>query len=380
MNILFVGCSSCWHTAEWINFFAEEHSVILFSDKKVNLPKQSHDQRISVIESSGLLGWLSNFFRINSSKFRHLNKFISLYFFRYKIMKILKEYNIDVIHAHSLYYGYLSSFQNKIPLVFTPMGSDIIIAAQKIKYYRKMAQRAFKFSTVITGDSKLLQKKGYEIGASISNNYIIQNGVDSTKFYPFSTQIKHNLGLQSDDLLLFSPRALDPNYNIDVIIDALALLKDRVDNFKCIFAYAFGGEYFKSLVVKTESLGLTKNIHWLGFTKYQDMPLYYNAADIVISIPTSDSSPKSVYESMFCSSSVIVSDIDWVYEILDAEDCVVKINHRDPKSLASSITNLYLDKEKRSHLERKSLRVAKKHFDYKDNMLKMSNIIEMKCL
>ena len=56
---------------------------------------------------------------------------------------------------------------------------------------------------------------------------------------------------------------------------------------------------------------------------------FYNASDILFSLPSSDSSPNCVFEALFCNKLVIVSDFDWVYERLDYEDCVQKVNHKN---------------------------------------------------
>ena len=80
-----------------------------------------------------------------------------------------------------------------------------------------------------------------------------------------------------------------------------------------MFTYAFGNEYFDKLKISKE-LNLEKNVIWLGFKNYNEMAELYNASDIVISIPNSDSSPKSVYEAMFCKKPVIVSDLEWSNE------------------------------------------------------------------
>ena len=45
-----------------------------------------------------------------------------------------------------------------------------------------MASRAFKKADVVTGDSVLLQQKGFKVGAREESNYVIQNGVDTSIF------------------------------------------------------------------------------------------------------------------------------------------------------------------------------------------------------
>ena len=114
-----------------------------------------------------------------------MNKFISVRNFASEIDQIIKTYNIEIIHAHSLYFGFLNYFINSsIPKVFTPMGSDVIIHAQKNIIYRYMAKKAFLASDIITNDSIVLQNKGYLLGGRKKENYIIKNGVDINIFYP----------------------------------------------------------------------------------------------------------------------------------------------------------------------------------------------------
>ena len=81
-----------------------------------------------------------------------------------------------------------------------------------------MAKQTFSQIDIITGDSKLIQSQGYKLGAKENSNFIIQNGVDTKVFYPKNTNIKIKLGIKKDETLLFSPRAITPNYNIDTII------------------------------------------------------------------------------------------------------------------------------------------------------------------
>jgi len=184
MNILYIASSSDWHIDLWTQHFTTNNNVYLFSDKEDYLNNQKYEN-VKIIESNGLFGWGLNLIKCQSHLLFQLNKLFSVRMYGKDIDKLIKKYNIDIVHAHSLYYGYVSSFvKSKIPIVFTPMGSDIILYAQTNFLYKHMAKQAFQKSFVITGDSLLIQKKGINVGARTERNYVIQNGVDSTLFYP----------------------------------------------------------------------------------------------------------------------------------------------------------------------------------------------------
>jgi len=375
MKILYLASSSDWHVDLWTQYFTKHHSVYLFSDKE-NYNKDQQFKAVSVTHSAGLLGGVLNFFKFTSKKFYQINKLISARYYAFKIDTLIKSEKIDVVHAHSLYYGYVASFlKSQVPVIFTPMGSDIIIHAQQNVIYKYLAQRAFYHAVAVTNDSLIQQKKGYKVGAKAEKNYIIQNGVDSSIFYPQDNTIKQDFHVGVDEFLIFSPRAITPLYNIDIIIESLFKLKKSNHKFKCMFAFAFGGEYYSELKQKIITLGLEDYVIWLNYIKYEDMQLYYNASDLVISVPSSDSSPKSVYEAMFCGKPVIVSDLEWSHELLDELECVCRVDVRNSDQLFDSITRIMYDPVFSGKISKNSLLLAHKFFDYEVNMKEMDRIM-----
>lgn len=375
MKILYLSSSSDWHIDLWTQYFAKKHSVCLFSDKENYLKDQTFEG-VEINHSVGLLGSILNIFRIKSHKLFQINKFISARYYAFKIDALIKSKNIEVVHAHNLYYGYVASFlKAKIPVIFTPMGSDIIIHAQDNPIYKHMAHRAFRKADVVTSDSLLLQDRGYQVGAKPERNYIIQNGVDSSIFYPKDNSLKKEFHVGEDEFLFFSPRAITPLYNIDVILDSLHILKEANLKFKCMFSFAFGGQYYLQLKRKVTTLGLDDYVIWLGYIEYKDMPLYYNASDLVISVPSSDSSPKSVYEAMFCGKPIIISDLGWSHELLSELECVCRVEVKNSDQLSSSVMRLISDTNFSEKIAKNSLQIAHKYFDYEVNMEKMEKIM-----
>ena len=142
-----------------------------------------------------------------------------------------------------------------------------------------------------------------------------------------------------------------------------------------MFSYAFGGEYYSKLKEKVTKLGLENNVIWLGHIKYEDMQLYYNACDLVISVPSSDSSPKSVYEAMFCGKPVIISDLEWSHELLYELDCVCRVDVGNADQLSETIIKIISDPSFSDKIIKNSLHLAHENFDYVANMVKMEKIM-----
>ncbi len=375
MKILYIGSSSDFHIDLWVQYFTKNHKVFLFSEKE-NYLRNKKFKDVEIIYSEGVIGRILNFFKSKSHKLFQLNKLISTLIYARKIDKIIRENDIDIIHAHNLYQGFICSFiKSKVPIVFTPMGSDIIIHAQQNFLYKFMAKNAFKRADIVTGDSLLIQKRGLLVGANKNKNYIIQNGVDSKKFFPKISNIRKSLNIEEDDFLIFSPRGLDDIYNIRKIIEVVALLNQQGIKVKCMISYGFGENNLSLLKKCAADLNIEDLIVWIGSLEYDDMPDYYNSADVIVSIPDSDSSPKTVYEAMFCKKPVVVSDLDWVNEILGDKNCVIKVDHKSNESIKDSIIRLYEGYNYRERISKNALNVSKRFFDYYENMKKMESLM-----
>lgn len=378
MKILYLASASDWHVDLWTSYFIDSHDVFLFSDKEAYLLDEGY-QGVTVVQSEGYFGAMLNRVKSSSHKLFQLNKIFSVKYFAKQIQQLVKDNGIEVIHAHSLYFGYLASFLPRgIPVIFTPMGSDIILHAQDNFLYRHMAKRAFSRADIVTGDSKLLQSQGYKVGASRKKNFIIQNGVDTNIFYPRDSGIKPKYGVSDDEVLLFSPRAITPNYNIDTIIESLALMRDDGRDVKCLFSFAFGGEYYDSLKRLVKKLELDDHVIWLGRLSYEEMADHYNGADIILSVPTSDSSPKSVYEAMFCRKPVIVSDIPWSSEILSDSDCI-RVAPKSSSCLSKAVVSILDDPKYGDSIAESAYQTALHNFCYSENMAKMEELMLEVC-
>lgn len=376
MRILYIGSSSDFHIDLWVQYFTDEHDVYLFSEKE-NYLNVKEFRNVHITYSEGMFGRFLNFLKLKSHKLFQLNKLISTIFYARLIDKIIKEKDIDIVHAHNLYEGFICRYiKSKIPVVFTPMGSDIIIHAQHNFLYKFMAKRAFYRADIITGDSKLIQKKGLLVGSKKQKNYIIQNGVDSKRFFPKRSHIKSSLNIQEDEFLIFSPRGLDEIYNIKTIIDVICLLKKDGAKVKCMISFGFGEDNIKYLKDYITIRGIQENIIWVGSLEYNQMPDYFNAADVIISIPDSDSSPKTVYEAMFCAKPVIVSDLDWVYERLEGKNCILKVDQNNAINIKDVIKSLINNPKLRDELSVNALNLSKKYYDYYDNMKVMEDLMK----
>lgn len=374
MKILFIADMYSWHTSLWLKYFSENHEVYLLSDERTYAKSQNY-KNIKIIKHYGYLGKFINLFSISSNFFRHLNKFLSTKIYVKLANKIIQNEKIDIVHAHSLYYGYIASKidNKKIKIIFSPLGSDVMVDAFKKKFYKIMVNQVFSRINILTADSKIKLEACQSLGSNHIESHIIQYGVDSNFFKNKPKNEINSINIDKKNFILFSPRGLSSEYNIKGILKSLSLLKKDGIKFKCIFAFNYGEKILDRHVKYANELDISDSLIWLGYVKYENMPDLYNLSDVVISFPIIDSSPKSVYEALFCKSTVIVSDLNWTNDFLKNE--VIRVESNNHIKLYEKLREIYFKKDLiKKEIENNYNRILD-HYDYERNMKKIEKIM-----
>ncbi len=97
-----------------------------------------------------------------------------------------------------------------------------------------------------------------------------------------------------------------------------------------------------SVAQAIERHGLRDAVTVLGNVSPERLPDVYRAADVVVSIPSSDSSPRSVWEALACGRPVVVSDLPWAREELEPGGQALLVQ-LDPGSIAAAISRVLDD-------------------------------------
>ena len=99
-------------------------------------------------------------------------------------------------------------------------------------------------------------------------------------------------------------------------------------------------EKFGELIHK---LGIEEHLLATGQVDHiREMPFYCKDADIIISVPSSDSSPASVYEAMACKTPVIISDLSWYEGKLQKDHDMFVVPVRNVEKLADTIIQVLI--------------------------------------
>ena len=201
-----------------------------------------------------------------------------------------------IYHAHSMYYLWLACAA-QVPYVGTPQGSDVLIKPYKSTLYRLASRLSLRQAKSITVDSWKMAKAVNEIAGVRA--VIIQNGVDIAAISQQKLVVSSDNGSRN---LVVSMRAITPLYRIEEIVRARNQAKcEQLQMLHFIYPF-YESEYLSRI----KGL-LHDSDRDLGRVTREMMYRLFFRAKLVISIPSSDSSPRSVYEAVFCGAVVAVT-------------------------------------------------------------------------
>lgn len=235
----------------------------------------------------------------------------------------------DIVHAHYITsYGYLAARCARHPLVMTAWGSDILVTPQRSAMLRWLTGWTLRRADLITGDSLdlLAAMQRYRPAAPLHQ---VHWGADLARFRPADWDRKSGFHI-------VSLRSWEPNYRIDVIVQALARLVRTPSGAAAHLHLLGGGSQEAALRALVKSLDLDASVTFHGRLDDAGMSAVMQACKVSVSVPSSDATSVSVLESMACGLPVVASDLPANRQWLDTdEDALVPAG--DVQALAATL-------------------------------------------
>jgi glycosyltransferase involved in cell wall biosynthesis len=204
----------------------------------------------------------------------------------------------------------------------TVMGGDILPDQGFYGPRKWMIKRILNTADIITSKSIFLDGALNQIGNYAHKIRRVTWGVDTKRFHTGVEVgfLRQRWNIQKDELVFFCPRLCQPIYNKHLNIQAFADYLGRAGpgtNGKLIVAELSADKaYSRQLKGLVAKLGLTEQVCFVGAIPHQEMPAYFNLADIMVSIPQSDGMPQSLYEAMACGTYPILGNLETYRELI----------------------------------------------------------------
>lgn len=207
--------------------------------------------------------------------------------------------------CHSMYYLFLA-WAASVRFVGTPQGSDVLIKPYRSAAYRYFAVRSLRAAEHVTVDSRPMRDRIRELAGVEAK--IIQNGIDVRSILAVAPH--PNDAAAPARRFIMSMRGFTPLYRIDAIIEARNQ-SARTSGIPLALCYPFYEEYYRSRTLRM----LRDDDRDFGRLGAAEFSRLFAEARLVVSVPFSDSSPKSVYEAIFHGCAVAVTRHPYVDDL-----------------------------------------------------------------
>jgi glycosyltransferase involved in cell wall biosynthesis len=256
--------------------------------------------------------------------------------------RLAEELEPDLVHAHYLpEYGWMAAREGLEPLICSAWGSDVLAGGWLA---RRRSRPALDAAALVLADSIHLARETRVLAARDLRVEVVRWGLDLERFSPGDPPTaREALGLPVEGPLVAGVRGLRPIYNPELLLEAFALMRATRPGARLLLKHPLI-ETPSNVQAAIERRGLGDAVTVLGSVPPEQLPDVYRAADVVVSIPSSDSSPRSVWEALACGRPVVVSDLPWARDEL-APDEQALLAPLDAEAVAGAIGRVLDDGE-----------------------------------
>lgn len=260
-------------------------------------------------------------------------------------LETVKSNNLIHVHGHP----YLSSFlAAKIakrygkPLVLTQHNTfieydNIWDTAEKLNDLA-VGKQVLKEADKIIAVSNATRNYVLSLGTDPAKIEVLHNGVDLNRFKPLpevKDEMRKKLGISEDMFVVLTVRRLVYKNGIDTLLESAESAVKK--NPKLVFVVVGKGPDLEEVKEKIVQLGMQRNFRLTGFVSDDDLPFYYNSADLfALPSKSGEGLPLVALEAMACGLPVVATNVGGISEVM-SEDYGKLVPPNSPDSLAEAV-------------------------------------------
>ena len=257
-----------------------------------------------------------------------------------RVLSLGKESGVSRIKYVFRFYKYIWQYRREYENVFVHMNQEYVLLGgifwkilnKKIILWRNhpTGNGTTKIAVSLADLVYCTSKESFT--ARFKKTKIMPVGIDTSLFFR-----DKNIQKLPKSILFLSRIA--PIKNPDILLAALAILKNRNIDFKASF---FGDplkqdlDFYQQLKNQTISLGLENMAQWLPAVSNWQTPRIYNQFEVFVNLTPAGSMDKTIFEAMACQAFILTSNPS----LADALPENFRINYKDSDDLADKLATV----------------------------------------
>ncbi|MBN1155340.1 glycosyltransferase family 4 protein [candidate division KSB1 bacterium] len=291
-----------------------------------------------------------------------LNDIISIY----QIYKIIKKYDPDIVETHTAKagaVGRIAAVFGRVPIIIHTFHGHVFnnyfnrFITQLFVIIEKMLARVTDKIIVLSESQYVDIVKKYRI-APENKVQVVHLGLDLELYKNCqpSNELKKELGLNSDDVIIASIGRLVPIKNNKMLIDVVTVLRDR--NKKYHLCFMGDGDLRSEL----EMISDRSCTHFLGWRT--DLQNIYSGVDLVALTSLNEGTPIAIIEAMAAGVPVVCTNVGGVSDIVTDEETGFLVDSNDVSTMCAKINLLMEDIQLKNKMTTKARKDVLAKFSY----------------
>ncbi len=286
----------------------------------------------------------------------------------WKLVKIFRQWNIDIVHVNDYWWAplaYLAAKICRIPVV--------VHIRQQIEPVR-IKQYWLDKPDYLLPVSKDIENVVLSMAVTPSHVHVTYSGIDLDRFCHAESQyeIRQRYGLKEDQLIIGTVANLFPRKGYEYLLEALVEVKDSIPNISCFIVGEGATSYKKTLVQLVEKLGLNSNVIFAGFQK--NVNQFVNVVDVFVVPSIMEGFGIVLLEAMALRQAIVACRVGGIPEVITDGVTGILVPPKDSNALAKAIVGLITDEKAKQRFGEAARKVVEERFSQEMAMKRIENL------
>ena len=286
-----------------------------------------------------------------------------------KINHLIKEHNIDILHAHDYktdVFGCFLSKMNRGLILLTTAHGWIDFGPIKQRFYNWLDFQAIKRFHKVIAVCEANKEKLIKHGVDPNKITVIYNAidVDEWKEYKGEEDIRRELLLKEDTPLVGAIGRISSEKGLDTLLESAVLVIKEVPEVRFLIAGKGEGEEEENrLKSYAKHLGIEKNIVFLGHRS--DAKNIYNSLDVFALPSLTEGLANTLLEAQAMAKPVVATDVGGNGDVIIDGLNGFLLQPQDASKLSEKIVYLLKNKDAAKEMGKQGRQIICEKFSFK---------------
>lgn len=263
-----------------------------------------------------------------------------------KVKKLLQRIQPDIVNAHyASGYATTARFAGQRPWLLSVWGSDVYDFPYKSSLHKWLVRTNLYAADMVASTSECMAIQTRTLAPNLGDIEITPFGVDMTAYAGIQPVISEN----GDTIVLGTVKTMSNTYGIDTLIDAFALLLEKLQTEipelanKLKLRLVGGGPQTDEYQQQANALGITQQVEFVGHVPHAQVPTELTNLDIYVALSRIESFGVAIIEAGAAGRPVVVSDAGGLPEVTLENKTGLIVPRENPQAAADAMEKLILN-------------------------------------